>query len=700
MLLSLLGFLSTGCTPQDQKQVPPPSPTDFTGARDDASSPSLPTRKWQINFDNTANQRDIDSTKSPESSNVIYMGTKSPAKELPQSKQSRKCFRNLRIASPNAFDNEGTSVIEYFTVGIWKNPVLNAAELQHGPTRIPVHEVIPADDFLKASLLATNGPKGSANDINSEWLPGQAAKTLRLEGGLTLSTSKSGLPVSSFDPAKFMENALPSLQLLTLFIAASVPCNPAEFPIVSRQTESEKAFNAEFVCFKPEEVIIPGYISREVFSLSCSTSESKSHKGKDFFSHVLQRSIGSRLIRGSSAPALWLNFLLSFQHPACKDHFLHGNLLPIELATTSGSGWTAFHFFQSVLDFKDTGSRIPDGGLTAIQIYDTIKHLLFFLDCLVCHPVQSRVAGGSRSAFLQNGVFAAPLWYLLDWISPESDIREIWNNLDGPMREILSAHFIKHLSDLFKIVTNWHDKHSHHNMHQFEVYDDTMHKVVDTRFDAFLLDSAYFSDENNCQESVPLQLSAWRSRFELTFIASSFGHQVSTFLLNFPSWAKPKSVQMTASVMPGGPPMNHAKPPPKGAGEGKEKGRCHPGSEQGSDKKKLTGESNHWKVVKTPMFNIIGKEPSARGERMPVWNLHQIGPKFSGKNLCCHFVTTQCGCTLGPNCDKVHIDDQTQLEALSTADLQEVKKFTNLPGVVKQLVLTTALTAVFNKKKI
>ena len=422
MLLSLLGFLSTGCTPQDQKQVPPPSPTDFTGASNDASLPSLPTRKWQINFDNTANQRDIGSAKSPKSSNIIYMGTKSPAKELPQSKQSCKCFWNLRIALPNAFDNEGMSVIEYFTVRIWKNPVLNAAELQHGPTRIPVHEVIPADDFLKASLLATNGPKGSANDINSEWLPGQAAKTLRLEGGLTLSTSKSGLPVGSFDPAKFMENALPSLQLLMLFIAASVPCNPVEFPIISRQTESEKAFNAELVYFKPEEVIIPGYISREVFSLSCSTSESKLHKGKDFFSHVLQHSIGSRLIRGGSAPALWLNFLLSFQHPACKDHFLHGNLLPIELATTSGSGWTAFHFFQSVLDFKDTGSRIPNGGLTAVQIYDTIKHLLFFLDCLVHHPVQSQVAGGSQSAFLQNGVFAAPLWYLLDWISPESDV--------------------------------------------------------------------------------------------------------------------------------------------------------------------------------------------------------------------------------------------------------------------------------------
>ena len=224
------------------------------------------------------------------------MGTKSPAKELPQSKQSRKCFWNLRITSPNAFDKEGTSVIKYFTVGIWKNPVFNAAELQHGPTKIPVHKVIPADNFLKASLLTTNSPKGSANDINSEWLPGQAAKTLQLEGGLTLSTSKSGLPVGSFDPAKFMENTLPSLQLLTLFIAASVPCNPVEFPIIARQTESEKAFNEEFVRFKPEEVIIPGYISQEVFSLSCSTTKSKSHKGKDFFSHVLQCSIGNQLI--------------------------------------------------------------------------------------------------------------------------------------------------------------------------------------------------------------------------------------------------------------------------------------------------------------------------------------------------------------------------------------------------------------------
>ena len=100
------------------------------------------------------------------------------------------------------------------------------------------------------------------------------------------------------------------------------------------------------------------------------------------------------------------------------------------------------------------------------------------------------------------------------------------------------------------------------------------------------------------------------------------------------------------------------------------------------------------------MFNIIGKEPTACGERMPVWNLHQTGPKFSSKNLCCRFITTQCGCTLGPNCNKVHINDQSQLEALSTADLQEVKKFSNLPMVVKQLVLTTALTAVFTKKKI
>ena len=134
--------------------------------------------------------------------------------------------------------------------------------------------------------------------------------------------------------------------------------------------------------------------------------------------------------------------------------------------------------------------------------------------------------------------------------------------------------------------------------------------------------------------------------------------------------------------------------------DGKDKGNCHHGSKKGSNRKNLTGESNYWKVAKTPMFNIIGKEPTVRGERMPVQNLHQIGPKFSGKNLCCRFVTTQCGCTLGPNCNKVHIDDQSQLEALSTADLQEVKKFANLPFVIEQLVPTTTLKAVFTKKKI
>ena len=82
-LLSLLGFLSTGCTPQDQKQAPPPSPIDFAGASNDASLPSLPTWNQQINFKNTTNQRDIGSAKSPDSSNIIYMGTKSPAKEPP-----------------------------------------------------------------------------------------------------------------------------------------------------------------------------------------------------------------------------------------------------------------------------------------------------------------------------------------------------------------------------------------------------------------------------------------------------------------------------------------------------------------------------------------------------------------------------------------------------------------------------------------
>ena len=135
--------------------------------------------------------------------------------------------------------------------------------------------------------------------------------------------------------------------------------------------------------------------------------------------------------------------------------------------------------------------------------------------------------------------------------------------------------------------------------------------MIDTQFDAFLLDLTYFSDENNHQESVPLQLSTWKSWFELTFTASSFGHQVSTFPLNFPSWAKPKSVQMTASVIPGGQPMNNVKPPPTTAGEGKEKGKHHPSSKKGSDRKKLTGESNYWKVAKTLMFNIIGKEPTA-----------------------------------------------------------------------------------------
>ena len=95
----------------------------------------------------------------------------------------------------------------------------------------------------------------------------------------------------------------------------------------------------------------------------------------------------------------------------------------------------------------------------------------------------------------------------------------------------------------------------------------------------------YYSDENNHHEAVPLQLSTWKSWFELTFIASSFGHQVSTFPLNFPSWAKPKSVQMTASVVPSGQPMNNVKPPPKAVSEGKEKGKCHSGSKQAATEK-------------------------------------------------------------------------------------------------------------------
>ena len=188
------------------------------------------------------------------------------------------------------------SAAECFTVGIWKNPVLQAAQLQYGPNKIPVHEVTPANDFLKTSLLATYGLKGSANDINSEWLPGQAAKTLQLEGGLTLSTSKSGLPVGSFNPAKFMENALPSMQMLTLFIAACIPCNPTDFPIVLHQMQSDCTFGKELIHFTPDKVIIPGYISHKVYTLSCSTSESKSQKGKDLFSHILQCLIGSKLI--------------------------------------------------------------------------------------------------------------------------------------------------------------------------------------------------------------------------------------------------------------------------------------------------------------------------------------------------------------------------------------------------------------------
>ena len=224
------------------------------------------------------------------------MGSKSPPDKSSQSEKSCKCFWNLKVASPDAFATEGMSTGECFTVRIWMNPVLQAAKLQYGPNKIPVHKVAPANEYLKKSLLSAYGLKGSANDINSEWLPGQAAKTLQLEGGLTLSTSKSGLPVGSFNPAKFMENALPSMQMLTLFIAACIPCNPTDFPIVVRQTQSDKTFSTELVWFKPDEVVIPGYISHEVYSLSCSTSESKSHKGRDFFSHILQCSISSKLI--------------------------------------------------------------------------------------------------------------------------------------------------------------------------------------------------------------------------------------------------------------------------------------------------------------------------------------------------------------------------------------------------------------------
>ena len=134
--------------------------------------------------------------------------------------------------------------------------------------------------------------------------------------------------------------------------------------------------------------------------------------------------------------------------------------------------------------------------------------------------------------------------------------------------------------------------------------------------------------------------------------------------------------------------------------DGRDKSNQCQGSEKGNKRKNLTGESDYWNVAKTPMFNIIGKEPTIRGKRMPVQNLHQIDPKFSGKNLCCCFITTQCGCTLGPNCNKFHINDQPQLEALTTADLQDIKKFANLPLVAEKLVPTTALKVVFTKKKI
>ena len=96
VLLSLLGFLSTGCTPQTQKQAPPPSPIDFAGASDDASLPSLPTHKQQINFEDTTDQQDIGSSKSPNSSNCNLHGHK----------DSKVPFWNLKIASPNAFANE------------------------------------------------------------------------------------------------------------------------------------------------------------------------------------------------------------------------------------------------------------------------------------------------------------------------------------------------------------------------------------------------------------------------------------------------------------------------------------------------------------------------------------------------------------------------------------------------------------------
>jgi hypothetical protein len=52
-----------------------------------------------------------------------------------QSEKLHKCFWNLRVASPNAFANESMSAAECFTVGIWKNPVLQAAQLNTDQTK-------------------------------------------------------------------------------------------------------------------------------------------------------------------------------------------------------------------------------------------------------------------------------------------------------------------------------------------------------------------------------------------------------------------------------------------------------------------------------------------------------------------------------------------------------------------------------------
>ena len=70
------------------------------GASDDASLPSLPTWKQQINFENTANQQDISSTKSPDSSNVIYMGQSLQPKIFPNPSNCTNAFGTSKSHHP------------------------------------------------------------------------------------------------------------------------------------------------------------------------------------------------------------------------------------------------------------------------------------------------------------------------------------------------------------------------------------------------------------------------------------------------------------------------------------------------------------------------------------------------------------------------------------------------------------------------